>query len=541
VDAAEPPRVRFERSSQQSGVQADGRFGLIEYQCRVTNPAAKNPFQDAALSAVITTPGGKAICVPGFCADEAGKLYLVRFMPTEIGAHVIKLTYTDETGKVSHESKFEVSTTKQPGPIQVDAKYPHHFLREGNGHYFWNGATTYWLLGVTDDAKIVQAIDRLARLKVNRIRIALNARTKDGSRWFEPQVVNSEHFHFRIDPWPAKNKDNVEDPQFDTSRFHLPMWRKLDRLVAHARERGVIVSIIFHLDGLDKGVDPFNHGKPKGQGYSDYRAEEHYYRYTLARLAAFSNIMWDVTNEWHLFRDEKWVNHFGGLIRTHDPFHHLISVHGRGDFPFYQSPWADFAMYQSWDEHGGYRFLRKARELADKAGRPMPQINEEYGYEDHYPGRWGGGRKKPARSADNRRRLAWEMSMAGAYQTTGERANEPGMGGWITGLGNDKMTMLTGYAHMVDFFTSFPWWKCNPIDGLAGNDVLVLTEVNERYAVYAPKGGKVTLRAPVGNWRLKQYNPRSGAWTKPLTVAATAEGLLIEFSDAEDWAALIEK
>jgi hypothetical protein len=101
----------------------------------------------------------------------------------------------------------------------------------------------------------------------------------------------------------------------------------------------------------------------------------------------------------------------------------------------------------------------------------MPQVNEEYGYEDHYP-RWGGNRKWPARTADNRRRLAWTMVMAGGYQTTGERANtgtgwgaDTG-GGWINGRGDDSMVMLQGYGYMVDFFTSIPWWTLNPDDDL---------------------------------------------------------------------------
>src|SRR5262245_39127724 len=116
-------------------------------------------------------------------------------------------------------------------------------------------------------------------------------------------------------------------------------------------------------------------------------------------------------------------------------------------------------MYQSWDEKGGYAFMRGNRDAQLAVKRPMPQINEEYGYEDHYPARWGGGRKAPARSADNRRRLAWEMYMAGGYQTTGERADtgtgwgpDTG-GGWINGRGDASMKMLTGYAHIRTFFT----------------------------------------------------------------------------------------
>lgn len=538
--AADRPRVEIERS--RSAVAQDGVFGLVEYQCRVSAPQAKNPFQDAAFAAVVTTPGGKTVPVPGFCADDAGQTYLVRYMPGASGRHAIRLTFTDATGSATSEAHFDVAKQSYPGPVRVDPKYPHHFVRAGGDeHFFWNGTTTYWLLGVQDDARIAGAIDRLAGLKVNRLRVALNARTNNGGRWYEPQVKNSSVFRFHIDPWPAGDPDSVAEPRLDTTRFHLPMWQKLDRLVARARDRDVVISIIFHLDGADRGVDPFHGGRGKGAGYSDYRAEERYYRYAVARLAAYRNVMWDVTNEWHLFRDEKWVNHFGALIRAADPSGHLISVHGRGDFPFYRSPWADFAMYQSWDEHGGYRFLRQARALAAKAGRPMPQVNEEYGYEDHYPGPWGGGRKKPARSADNRRRLAWEMCMAGGYQTTGERADEPGMGGWITGLGNERMTMLTGYRHLVDFFTAFAWWKCDPVDGVADGGALVLVEPGRRYAVYAPKGGPVTLQAPAGTWTVKRYNPRTGEWAKAERATAAEGGLRLSFADADDWAAVIER
>ncbi len=535
------PRVLIHQEVKGPEAVLDGVFGTVVFGCEVAQPQAKNPFADASFTAVITTPGGKQVPVAGFCADEKGEQYQLRYMPAEKGKHAIRMTFS-ENGKEMKEVEmpFTVEDKKLPGPVKIDKDHPHHFVYAGSGeHYFWNGTTTYWLLGVRDDAKIAAAIDRLAKLKVNRIRVALNARTKDGGRWFEPQVTNTKDFQFRVDPWPAKNKDSVEDPQFDTSRFNIPMWDKLDKLVAHARSKGVVVSITFHLDGPDKGVDPFNGGKEKGEGYADYKAEEAYYRYAVARLGGYSNVMWDVTNEWHLFRDEKWVNHFGDLIRKVDSGGHLISVHGRGDFPFYKSTWADFAMYQVWDDAGAYKFLRKGRELAEKAGRPMPQINEEYGYEDHYPGPWGGGKKKPARAADTRRVLAWQMSMAGGYQTTGERADEPGQGGWITGLGNDKMTMLDGYARMVDFFTSVAWWKMDPADGIADNGGLVLAEKNKRYAVYAPTGGRVNLKIPAGDWRVRVYNPRTGEWGKKTDEKADDGGLTLKFAADGDWAAVL--
>jgi hypothetical protein len=221
----------------------------------------------------------------------------------------------------------------------------------------------------------------------------------------------------------------VENPGFDVTRFNVDYWRKWESLLRHARELNMVVSVIFYVDGRRPGVDPFS---KKNMGGKD---EQRYYQYAVARFAAFSNVMWDVTNEYRLFRDNAWAEKMGTFIKEHDPYGHLISVHGHGDFRFQTSSWADFAMYQSWDERGGYAFMLNNRKKQAATGRVIPQVNEEYGYEDHYP-TWGGNRRAPARSADSRRRLAWEIYMSGCYQTTGERAN--------TGTGWDRIQGVVG-------------------------------------------------------------------------------------------------
>ncbi len=509
-------------------------YDAAEYSVTVSKPAAGNPFADTRFEAGVVTPDGRRYTVAGFCDAADGTTYRVRVMPTKPGAHTVSLTLrAGDAVRGRATVPLAATASARKGPVRVDPKHPYHFVWEGTGeHYFWNGTTTYWLLGVQDDKEIERAIDRFAGLKVNRIRVALNARTSGGERWYEPQVQNSEAFKFRVDPWVAKNPGDYKDPRFDTARFHLPLWQKLDRLVRHARDKDVVVSVIFHLDGRDPGVDPFGKGKPYPGGEDEWR----YYRYAAARLSAFSNVMWDVTNEWHLFRDEAWVNKAARVLRAADPYRHLTSVHGKGVFPFRTDPWADFAMYQSWDEAGGYKFMLKNRKEQAATGRPIPQVNEEYGYEDHYPGKWGGGRKAPARSADNRRRLAWEMAMAGGYQTTGERANEPGQGGWITGLGNDKMTMLKGYAHMVEFFTGFEWWKCDPAEGVA-DGALALAEPGRQYAVYLPKGGAAAVTLPAGAYRARWFDPRAGAWKDPVEVAGGP--WRAEAPGEGDWAVLL--
>jgi hypothetical protein len=111
------------------------------------------------------------------------------------------------------------------------------------------------------------------------------------------------------------------------------------------------------------------------------------------------------------------------------------------------------------------------------------------------------------------------MYMAGAYQTNGERADtgtgwgpDTG-GGWINGRGDDSMTMFVGYGHIVDFFTSLPWWELVPDDDffvVPGQDVIrrELTHViytrdkagNGPFFVNGKMQNKRTIRGDCSNW-----------------------------------------
>jgi hypothetical protein len=447
--------VKFMQSAQTVDV-----YDFVEVILQVDEQDAGNPFTDVAVEGQFGRQGDQQVRVDGFCDSSDGSKFRIRFMPLRSGSYDYHVKYRQGSYEKVHTGKFLVQEGKRRGLVRVDADQPWHFLWEGTGeHYFWNATTTYWLLG-WDDETICTSIDRLHKLKVNRLRTAICGRVKNGRAWFE-NVFPTDKFKFILNPWMAQRPDSVENPGFDVTRFNIPHWQKIERMLRYARGKDMLISIIFYVDGARPGVDPF--GKER-MGKED---EQRYYQYAVARLAAFSNVMWDVTNEYQLFRNEAWANKMGAFMKKCDPYDHLMSIHGHGQFPFRTSPWADFAMYQQWDESGGYQFMLENRRQQTQTGRPIPQVNEEYGYEDHYPA-WGGNRKAPARSADNRRRLAWGMYMAGGYQTTGERADtgtgwgpDTG-GGWINGRGDESMVMLKGYGRIVDFFTSIPWWTLEP-------------------------------------------------------------------------------
>jgi len=485
---AAPSATKFTQSAEAVDV-----YDFVEVTLSVEKPDAANPFTDVVVEGEFSREGSQAVRVDGFCDSADGSIFRIRFMPTEPGGYSYSVKYKQGKYEAQCSETFTARDAGRRGLVRVDKEHPWHFIWEGTGeHYFWNATTTYWLMG-WDDEQIRKNIDRLRRLKVNRMRVAINGRVKNGRAWYE-NVFPTDRFTFLLNPWIAKQPDSVENPGFDVTRFNVPYWQKIEWMLRHAREKDMTISVIFYVDGRRPGVDPFGRRRMGGED------EQRYYKYAVARFAAFSNVMWDVSNEYRLFRSDTWAETMGSFIKQCDPYDHLTSTHGHGDFRFRTSSWADFAMYQSWDEHGGYAFMLRNRQEQIRTGRPMPQVNEEYGYEDHYPIGWGGNRKSPARCADNRRRLAWGMYMAGCYQTTGERADRgtgwgPDRGGgWLNGRGDDTMVMLNGYAHIVDFFTSIPWWRLQPDNDFFQTPPTGSVKAKLTHVVYTrDKSGRATL------------------------------------------------
>jgi hypothetical protein len=494
---------------------------MVEATLRVEHSAAQNPFTDVSVTGSIQLGDGTSLPVTGFCDSADGTTHRVRFLPQQPGNYDYSIIYHEAGHTETFRGRFIAKPSQRRGPLRVDPAHPYHFIyANSNDHFFWNGTTAYWMLGLENDAEMYASLDRLAALKVNRIRVALCGRTKSGERWFEPQVVSDAGFHMRLNPWEAARPESIEDPGFDVTKFHLPHWQKCERLLAHAQKRDIIVSLIFYLDGADAGAEPF------GRAHAGSEDEKRYYSYAASRFSAYANVVWDLTNEYHLMRDVAWANTMGEHLSKADPYAHLTSVHGDNQCPFRDATWADYCLYQAWDQkNGGYHFMLGNRNQQDTTGHPKPQINEEYGYEDHYPQGWGDNLKAPERSAENRRRLAWSISMAGGYQTTGERATKSG--GWINGRGDDEMTMLHGYRHMVNFFTSFDWWTCKPSpDVIITGNAWCLADAGKLYVIYQPAGGQVKMALPDGKFAAELFdcgngnrNPQEdlpgGEWTSP--------------------------
>lgn len=505
-------------------------YDFIEVTASIPLPHPQNPFTDASLIGYFESSDKKKRWnVEGFCDSDDGSIFRIRFMPPSPGEYRYHVDYQQGTARSSFEGTFKAVNGHRRGILRIDPEHRWHFIWEGTGeHYFFNGTTAFWLIGWKDESVFQKSIERLHSLEVNRVRVTIAGRTNDF--YGEPAVVGP-NWTVYITAWPAREPTDILHPGFDFTRFDLAYWQKFERALKFARDRDVVFSLV--LDMNDSRVHP-------AAGSED---ERRFIRYAVARFGAFSNITWDLGDDLDSYRDDEWTHEAGNFIEDLDPYHHLATSHPvKNAHQDRGSDWFGFTSFQEWSRNQ-HSFMLKERKRQLLFLRIIPQTNEEYGYEDHYP-MWAPG--IGSESSDVLRRTAWDIAMAGGYQTTGETVRRgtniwPDTGGgWMNGRGDDSMTMLRGYAHMVDFFTSFEWWKTEPHDELVTPGDYCLALPGQIYAIYLPHGGQFDIRLKPGNYLATWFNPLTGERTDLPSVQGTS-WRSPKSPGNNDWAILLKR
>ena len=128
-----------------------------------SGPAPANPFTRFALHGTFRTPAFQTLTVDGFSDSNDGSVHKIRFLATHPGAYSYQLRFDNGREKASYSGAFTVRPSKRKGLLALDPEFPFHFKWSGTGeHYFWNGLTTYALMGWKDDGYIRQIIERAA-------------------------------------------------------------------------------------------------------------------------------------------------------------------------------------------------------------------------------------------------------------------------------------------------------------------------------------------------------------------------------------------
>lgn len=456
-----------------------------------------NPYLEVAVTATFIGPGGVRQTIRGFW--DGGNTFKVRFTPIAEGTWRYVITSSPPDAGLNRTGTLLVGPppNENHGFLRRDEKYPYSFVWDDGTRYFMWGQTYYQLiLSAMTNGPWRAAVDGTAAYSMNKIRLLLTTWCAD-----DPARL--------LCPSPFVGSDH------DT--INVAYWQKFDEIIRYLESKHLVADVIIFTDARGAFGTPAQ--------------DERYVRYTLARLAAFHNVIWTLTNEWNYTgRPQEYWDAIGAIVRNEDPWIHHgnflrpLSIHQRTriDFQFFGSTWPVHAViqyglrnrrYSNGDEWGNAGILFNR-------GRGLPVVNDEYGYIGERP-----QAGVSVYDRDQHRRVIWGIALAGGFGSAGDcglhacdRTAPIFTTRWL------DREEYGDIRRLVRFWTEreIPYWTMLPANHLvtSGKRVYVLADPGAQYVVYAALGGPFSIALPAGTYRYEWFDPTTGTVNDSGTIAA---------------------
>ena len=498
-------------------------FDIYEIVIKPDSLPEGNPFTDVRIRATFTPQGGSPIEVDGFCDDQKGRCFRVRFCPSLAETEYKFSLETNIESDKKYTGSFRTTQPEGMQPVIVDLENPKHFQFASSGEPFYHmGYTAYHLLDPSNNNRqIEELLDYCVQHGFNKVRFLLTGYPRDND------TRNTSEYKFEGNLWKLPNYGAPpgelnplpawlgKPHQYDFTRFDIAYWQKTDRAVQAMRNRGIVATCILT---IEKQNLPNEYG-----ALTEH--EKRLYRYAVARLAAFSNVWWDLGNEHNEYRKPDWAAKMGDLVKKWDPYNRLCSAHGYADWNYDNQSWADYIITQQYGNCTEVnQWALKYREI------PRPYVNEEYGYEGVLD------EPKHGLNADWVRKCHWSIAMAGGYATYGDWTyGSP----FYTGhIGQGRAPAQLHYLR--ETFESIPYSHMEPHNELVGAGAFCLAAEGNIYLVYLADVEETALDIkPTGkSCKITWINPRTGNRTGS---ASTTKGkVMLRGPSPGDWAVIIK-
>lgn len=485
-----------------SSAAAQGPVGQWErFEESIQNARSyADPYRDVDLQVTYTKPSGERVEFWGFY--DGGSTWRFRFMPDELGNWRYETRFSD--GSPGRSGTFQVVPSETPGMISKDEVNPMWFGYAGGRHglvrSFHVGDRFFaenWddPLDPTDGEKRAAFLDWAERQGYNMLSIAshyLNRETEGrGLGWETPDL------------WP-----------FDAAEY-----RKMETVLDDLAERRIMVFPFAGFFGRDSD-------------FPRERAEqERYIRYTLARLAPYWNLTFNVggpepllRGRTYLERDE--VIQLGDLISDLDPFDHLLTVHNRtGDDEFRGVEWVDFGTLQGPKTED----LEKLSEGLLESHHPRKPL---YAQETLWSGNMFHMRSLGGRdyTDEELRKNTYVINMSATALNFADNSGDPDTGDSSSGFsGTLDVSDASQARHDIikrvwDFFETIPHYSMSPRQDLVSAGY-ALADPGRRYLVYLPEGGKVDVRVTGGPYNVEWINARETSDRRRVAPTRSGRGL----------------
>jgi Protein of unknown function (DUF4038)/Domain of unknown function (DUF5060)/Putative collagen-binding domain of a collagenase len=448
-----------------------------------------NPFL-VSFSAAVTGPDGKSFTLPGFF--DGNGTWKIRVSPPVEG-HWSLVTKSGLPELNARHVTFDcVANTNRNfhGVLRVDEKHPHHFIFDDGTRFFMQGYEYDWLWALDMDKPDVPTVNKTLNLIAHYgfNCVLLNSYAYD-TKWRPGKTGPDDCGPPLLIPWEGDN----DHPSW--SRMNLAYWRHYDEVMTALCGRGLEAHLLIKV--YNKGVNWPVPGSPE---------EQLFFRWLVARYAAYPNIIWDFSKEAQRETNEVYKQDWLKYLRATDPYHHLVTAHD-DDRAYNRGAYDGLADFRADQQHSHYHETI----LRQRARRNWPVVNVESDYECG-PGGINDRTYGSAQSTDKTLRTLWAIAMAGGYTVY-----------YYTYTAWDvihPLDMPPGYAGMKrfgDFWRGTDYWLLQPSDNLVSAG-WCLADPGREYVVYLNDAKPFTLEIKGTTETL------SAEWFNPFTGESKAAG-----------------
>ena len=488
ADTPQPARIQ----PDIAGVRAEDvpRWQPHDFSFTAKTTTA-NPFM-VPFSAAVNGPDGKSFTVPGFF--DGNGTWKIRVSPDAEGnwSLVTKSDVKELDGRSAEFTCVKNTNANAHGVLRVDKAHPHHFIFEDGTRFFMQGYEYDWLWALDMDKPgvptVEASLDLIARHGFNYVLI--NSYAHD-TNWRKGKTGPDDYGPSRLYPWEGSNE------QPDHNHMNVAYWQHYDRVMSALAQRGIQAHMFIKV--YNKQVKWPEHG-------SD--GEKLFFRWLVARYAAYPNIIWDFSKEAHNEKDLAYKQGWLKWLRENDPYHHLTTVHD-DDQANDSGAYDDLTDFRADQGHRDWHNLI----LRQRTRHAWPVANVESDYECGP----GGVKDKTYGKAETPEEMMgthWEIAMAGGY-----------IAYYYTYTAWDVIRPLDvppGYAmmkHFGDFWRATEYWTLEPSEKLVSVGYCLANPGHE-YVVFQKQAAPFTLEITGAKSSL------TAEWFNPFTGRQTAAGSL---------------
>ena len=271
--------------------------------------------------------------------------------------------------------------------------------------------------------------------------------------------------------------------------MNLAYWQHYDRVIDALYRHGMQAHILMKV--YNKQVRWPGRGSPE---------EDLFFRWLIARYAAYPNIVWDFSKEAQYEKDLAYKQSRLKFMRENDPYHHLVTVHD-DDQANDAGAYDELTDFRADQQHSDWH----ATILRQRDRRNWPVVNVEFGYEQG-PGGRDDKTYNVAQAPEEVVRRAWEIAMAGGYTVYYYTYTA-----WDVIRPADIPPGYAYFAHFGNFFRGIPYWLLRPADELV-SDGWCLANPGREYVVFLNQAKPFSLTVAGASSPLwaEWFNPYTG-------------------------------